>query len=105
MGMGTAYGSSKEIEGTTDDNMYLFEQRMKEGVELPKYYIAIGQEDFGYENNVAAMKRLKELGVEFEYTPDHGTHCWEYWDRHIQKFIKWLPLKANEGGGKINGKN
>lgn len=95
-GMGLCYGGSKGIENTPDDNMYMFEKLTKEGVELPKYYIAIGNDDFGYENNIQAMDRLKEMGVEFEYTPDEGVHNWAFWDRHIQKFLDWIPLAANE---------
>lgn len=94
IGFTPAYGNSKEIEGTEDDNMYLFRKRVEEGTILPKFYIAIGQEDFGYQNNVAAMEQLKTLGVEFTYTPDHGEHNWDFWDRHIQKVIDWLPLHS-----------
>lgn len=99
-GMSLPYGNSDQIEGTTDDNMYMFEKRIKEGVELPKYYISIGNDDFGYENNIQAMDRLKAMGVEFDYTPDEGVHDWVFWDRHIQKFLDWIPLKTNEKEGK-----
>ena len=77
----------------------MFEKRIKEGVNLPKYYISIGNDDFGYENNIQAMDRLKAMGVEFDYTPDEGVHNWEFWDRHIQKFLDWIPLAANEKEG------
>ena len=93
---GPAYGSAEEIEGTEDDNMYMFERRMAEGVKLPKLYLAIGQDDFGYVGHTASVERLRKLGVAFDYTPDQGTHNWDYWDMHIQKVIDWLPLHRKE---------
>ncbi len=91
-----AYGSAAEIEGTEDDVMYLFERRMAESTKLPKLYLAIGQEDFGYVGHTASVERLRQLGVSFDYTPDHGEHNWDYWDMHIQKVIDWLPLQRKE---------
>ena len=91
-----AYGSAEEIEDTEDDNMYLFERSVQEGRTLPKLYLAIGQEDFGYVGHTASVARLRELGIPFDYTPDHGEHNWDYWDKHIQKVIDWLPLQRKE---------
>lgn len=86
-----AFGSSTEIEGTEDDNMFMFEKRLGEGVKLPKLYVACGQEDIAHPQNAQAVERLRAMGVEFDYIEDHGEHNWDYWDRHIEKVIAWLP--------------
>jgi S-formylglutathione hydrolase FrmB len=63
------------------------------GKKFPKGYIATGQEDTHYLDNVAFMNKYRELGLEFVEVIDHGAHNWEYCDKHVKKFIDWLEIE------------
>jgi len=94
-----AFGSSSEIEGTEDDNIYMFRKRLEEGVKLPKLYVACGVEDIAHPQVAHSVEQMRELGVEFDYIEDHGEHNWDYWDHHIEKVIEWLPIQNRETEG------
>ena len=37
---------------------------------------------------------LGQMGLEFEDIRDQGKHDWEYCNRHIEKFLNWIPLSG-----------
>lgn len=88
----SSFGSASAIRGTSNDNMYMFEKLIAGGIKLPPLYIACGEEDIAFPQVSQAVKRMREMGVQFDYIQDHGEHNWEYWDRHIKEVIKWLPI-------------
>lgn len=69
-----------------DDVPYL----IKNCKERPRVYIAIGLNDFLY-NNVAPVRKLfEDLNYDFKYEEAPGDHCWEFWDEYIQKALQWM---------------
>ncbi len=85
------YGNNK-INNTEDDLFYLIKNLKEKNIEIPKLYQACGTEDFLFGGNKEFKAYTDELGIETQTTFDPGTHEWGYWDDHIQRVLKWLPL-------------
>ena len=81
-----------EIEGSDADLFALAKKQKALGKELPKVFQTCGTEDFIYQLNVSAHKKLLEAGVDVTYEEHPGIHDWDYWDTHIQRALDWMPL-------------
>jgi putative tributyrin esterase len=86
------YGSMEEMIDSEEDLMAVAGRLKESGKPLPKIYIWCGTEDFLYEQNVTAKRRLDELGYDLTYEEGPGDHQWNYWDEKIQTVLQWLPL-------------
>ena len=54
------------------------------------YYIAIGEDDFLYEENVAYRKLLDDNGYDYLYMESGGGHLWRNWRIYITDFAQRL---------------
>ena len=54
------------------------------------YWIAIGNEDFLYEENVKFRQILDERGFEYEYFENGGGHIWRNWRLYLTMFVPRL---------------
>lgn len=61
-------------------------------VQLPKIYMAIGENDFLRESNRVYKKLFEENGYDLTYVEGPGDHNWDFWDEYIYKAMQWLPL-------------
>jgi S-formylglutathione hydrolase FrmB len=59
----------------------------------PRIYLACGQQDFLYADNIALHNHLRTLPLELRWEEGPGDHSWAYWDAEIQKVLAWLPLR------------
>ncbi|MGF7142326.1 putative tributyrin esterase [Anaerotaenia torta] len=84
------FGSPEELENSENDLMAAAGRLKESKKPLPKVYIWCGTEDFLYEQNRAAKKRLEELGYDLTYEESPGDHQWKYWDEKIQRVLEWL---------------
>lgn len=82
----------EEIAGSDADLMALYRKKKEQGYAMPRIFQSCGTEDFIYENNKAARKKLELIGVDVTYEEHPGIHDWYYWDEHIRRAIEWLPL-------------
>lgn len=59
---------------------------------LPAIYIACGNEDFLYKNNISFVSKLKEAKTNYTWVekPGYG-HEWRFWNVCIERFLDWLP--------------
>lgn len=69
-----------------DDVLYLAEKCENK----PKIFMAIGTEDFLYENNKPVRKKFEDLNYDFTYYEQEGSHSWDFWDKYIEKAVDWL---------------
>lgn len=93
------YGD-RELAGTEEDPFYNARKIVAEGLSAPRIYHSIGQDDFLLENAHATRDFFQSLpGNPFDYTYEEhpGAHTWEYWDEHIQNFLRFIGLKPIEG--------
>ena len=86
------FGSYEELIDSDNDLMAVAGRLKESGKPLPKVYIWCGTEDFLYQQNRNAKKRLSELGYDLTYEESPGDHQWKYWDEKIQRVLEWLPL-------------
>lgn len=89
-----SFGSAATRRNTPDDNLYMLDKHVKEGTDLPKFYMAIGAQDPGAQDGYEVMDYMKKLGVDVHDVRDQGKHDWVYCDRHIQSFLDWIPLHS-----------
>ena len=57
---------------------------------LKLYYIAIGKDDFLYEENVKLRSYLDEHGYPYEYVESDGGHIWRNWRVYLTDFAERL---------------
>ena len=57
---------------------------------LKLYWIAIGSEDFLYDENVKYRKLLDEKGYKYEYRESGDGHIWRNWRIYIAEFVQKL---------------
>ena len=72
-----------------DDALYIAEKQ-KDNPLKPKLYMAIGTEDFLYENANNLRRKLDECGYDFTYREGKGSHDWDFWDEYIQYVFEWI---------------
>lgn len=58
-----------------------------------KFYAWCGYEDFLYQANEVGIAELRKYGLDIDYRNDHGTHDWYYWEKQLEAFLEWLPVK------------
>ncbi len=69
-----------------------FEEKLERQFELKPelYYIAIGEDDFLYEENIAYRKMLDERGFDYRYVESGGGHVWRNWRIYITEFAQLI---------------
>jgi len=76
------------------DDEAVLKQQVAKGVKLPKFYLAVGTEDFVYPLSQKTRQFMSDLYVDLTYQEGPGIHDWDFWDTYIQHAIKWLNLKG-----------
>ena len=88
----------KDPTGGKDDILFRLKEQRKAGVELPKLFVAIGQQDFMYQDNVKFYNETKDL-TDVKFLEEPGGHTWDFWDRNIKRVVsEWLPVKQRLNG-------
>ena len=83
------FGNVKKLKGSDNDVLALAQRLNEQGKEKPRLYAWCGTEDFLYEDNVKAWKRVKALGYDFTCESSPGDHLWSCWDEKIQDVLRW----------------
>ena len=92
------YGE-RDLRGTEEDPEFQARSIIAEGKPVPRIYHSCGSEDFLTQS--AHFTRdffLSFDGNPFDYVyeEDPGAHTWEYWDEHIQHFLRYIGLEKQE---------
>ncbi|MEP7049745.1 MAG: alpha/beta hydrolase family protein [Pseudomonadota bacterium] len=58
----------------------------------PKIFQCCGTEDALLAGNRAFRDVISPLGFDYTYEESPGSHDWAYWDRAIERVLRWLPL-------------
>ena len=86
------FGSIEKLEGSTNDLSYLINQ-VKRQANVPEILQICGTEDFLYDYNLNFSKKLLELGFNYSWVEEKGTHDWVFWDQQIQTVLEWISKK------------
>lgn len=89
----------KDNEGVTPE--MLLKKAVENKVELPKFYIAIGNDDFLLKANHQFVDLLTELNVDHysEFIDGYG-HEWRFWDLEVERFLDWIDRSDAYAGQK-----
>lgn len=63
-------------------------RQFEQGMEL--YWIAIGKDDFLYEENVRYRELLDKAGYPYTYRESDGGHIWRNWRIYLGEFAQML---------------
>lgn len=80
------FGEAKTPE---EDNLSYLANKQKTNPLKPRLYIAMGTEDFLYENAQPLRKQLTK-DYDFTYFETSASHSWAFWDAQIQEVLKWM---------------
>lgn len=99
--MNRVYGTTDmdELKGTVEDVFGSAEKIVKEGLPCPRIFHSIGSEDFILESARETRDYFTTIPgnpFDYHYEEHPGAHTWEYWDEHIQDFLKFLNLNKVE---------
>ena len=85
------FGDPTKIAGSDRDVFTLFEKAKAKGI-VPRMYQSCGTADFLYQMNVAAYKKLTEMGAQITWRETPGVdHVWDFWDSEVRWILKnWL---------------
>lgn len=97
------FGDLSKVKGSDQDPEWLVKQLSEEKAAFPKMYLACGTDDSLLAVNRNFKDFLQASGVEVTYEEGPGAHEWDFWNRHIKKFIDWLPLEDSAGAGMNSG--
>ncbi|REC93598.1 alpha/beta hydrolase [Kushneria indalinina] len=81
--------------GTDDDLFALLTRYRTPQPCQPALFQWCGREDFLYEDNLRFKEAAQQSALALEWHDGPGDHQWRYWDRQIQRVLKWLPTHAS----------
>lgn len=84
------FGDLEKVQDSDANPEKLLMELKAAGKELPKFYVACGEQDFLVQANRQFETFLKENGVTYSYQEGPGEHNFEYWNRHIGPGVEWL---------------
>ncbi len=100
----SCFGDLDKLLNSDRNPKYLVEQLKQQGKEIPRVYMACGEQDFLLEANKQMKTFLEESGVDVTFVTGPGAHEWDFWDTYIRKAIcDFLPTENNGLG--INSGN
>ena len=83
------------LENTDADLFHLIRRNRAENRPSTKLFISCGTEDFLYPLHQDTKKALIALDADAHFEEHPGAHSWQYWDKHIQSALDWLPLRRD----------
>jgi S-formylglutathione hydrolase FrmB len=97
------FGDLSKVAESDMNPKWLVKKLVEEKADIPKIYLACGEDDFLLGANDDFKNYLEGHGVEVTYEVGPGAHEWDFWNTYIKKVVDWLPLEGNEAG--INSGN
>lgn len=88
------FGESGSPEEESADLEGLIRKLEERGAEIPRLYLACGEQDFLNRPNREFVDFLKGSRVEFSYLEGEGEHNFIYWNRHLEPGIRWMLQEA-----------
>ncbi len=89
------YGD-RDLKGTEEDVFGAAQKALQSGKPLPRIYHSCGTEDYILPSALNTKQFFDSLEGDpfgYVYEADKGVHSWEYWDEHIQHFLRFLELQ------------
>lgn len=88
------FGDLKTVKDSDNNPEVLYKKLKEAGKDIPPVYMAIGTEDFLYNENQIMRKFFEEQGADFIYEEGPGIHDWKFWNNYILKGLDWVLKKV-----------
>jgi putative tributyrin esterase len=91
----SAFGDLEKFRESEFDLGYYARKNIAQKIDMPKLFLAVGENDFIRDVVRKDRDVLRSLGYDFKYeeAPGYG-HDWDFWDTYFEKALDdWLPLK------------
>ncbi len=88
------FGDLKTAKDSDNNPEVLYRKLKEAGKEIPPVYMAIGTEDFLYDENQIMRKFFEEQKADFIYEEGPGNHEWKFWNTYIHKGLEWVLEKV-----------
>lgn len=99
----SCFGDLNQLLESDMNPKYLLEQLKTQEKNIPKIYMAVGDQDSLLDANRDFSNFLSKNGVDHSFRIGPGNHEWDFWDTYIKKAIEWLPTDHSKLG--INSGN
>ena len=86
------FGDAAGIRSSGADLQELGRAAAQSAGPKPKLFQSCGTEDPLLRSNREFRDFIAPLGFDYTYEEGPGAHDWAYWDRGIQRVLRWLPL-------------
>lgn len=73
-----------------EDDLLQLARKQNSNPNKPRIFMAVGTEDFLYEDNQKLRTLYEELNYDYTYRETPGAHTWDFWDTQIQNVLKWM---------------
>ncbi len=90
------FGDLTTVEQSDNNPEVLFTRLKESGKETPAVYMAVGTEDFLYENNQIMRKFFEENGANLKYEEGPGIHDWVFWNKYIFSGVEWVLSEVDK---------
>lgn len=87
------FGPFEQVQGSSNDPMFLLDQLVKSGKTPPNIFLCCGEEDLLLYGNKKMASALTSNTIEHTFETGPGNHDWIFWDAWIQRVLAWLPLE------------
>lgn len=84
------FGEPGKLLESRNNPEVLVRELMEKGSPLPALYLAIGTEDFLYEDNQIFRRFLESQNFPFTYREGPGVHDYNFWNPQIDSSLRWL---------------
>ena len=75
------------------NDVYALAKKCADAGTIPAIFQSCGESDFLLNGNRKFRDYLQALQIPFHYEEGEGAHEWNYWDKSLYHFMKWLPLE------------
>jgi S-formylglutathione hydrolase FrmB len=86
------FGPHGPARGSEHDVFHLASELCASDGPRPRLYQCCGTEDFLLAQNRRLRDHLQPLGFDYLYEEGPGDHDWKYWDKMIDRTLRWLLL-------------
>ncbi|MCR5101368.1 MAG: alpha/beta hydrolase fold domain-containing protein [Butyrivibrio sp.] len=90
------FGDLSKVEESDANPEVLYTKLKNEGRDIPPIYMAVGTEDFLYQNNVDMKEFFEKNNADFKYEEGPGIHDWKFWNQYIMRGIEWILDKIEK---------
>lgn len=90
------FGDLKKVVGGPNDLFTLAANVANSKWHKIPLFACCGTEDFLIDANRRFRDQARTLGLNLTYEEEPAVHDWAYWDKKIQRVLKWLPMQKSK---------